>query len=42
MSALPYRYPDVGGHRLFYRKAGPAGVPLAVLLYGFGQLVYVP
>jgi pimeloyl-ACP methyl ester carboxylesterase len=35
MSALHYRYADVGGHRLFYREAGPAGAPVLVLLHGF-------
>jgi len=35
MSARHYRYADVGGHRLFYREAGPAGAPVLVLLHGF-------
>jgi pimeloyl-ACP methyl ester carboxylesterase len=35
MPALHYRYASIGGHRLFYREAGPAGAPAVVLLHGF-------
>jgi len=30
-----YRYATVGGHRLFYREAGPQDAPTLVLLHGF-------
>jgi pimeloyl-ACP methyl ester carboxylesterase len=30
-----HRYATVGGHRLFYREAGPADAPALVLLHGF-------
>jgi pimeloyl-ACP methyl ester carboxylesterase len=35
MSRVHHRYATVGGHRLFYREAGPAGAPVIVLLHGF-------
>jgi len=35
MHAIHYRYATVGGQRLFYREAGPAGGPAVVLLHGF-------
>ncbi|UWP78584.1 alpha/beta fold hydrolase [Dactylosporangium fulvum] len=30
-----HRFADVGGHRLFYREAGPRAAPAVVLLHGF-------
>lgn len=30
-----HRYANVGGHRLFYREAGPQDAPTMVLLHGF-------
>lgn len=35
MRAIHHRYADIGGQQLFYRQAGPAGVPELVLLRGF-------
>ena len=35
MSQVHYRYAAVGGHRLFYREAGPPEGPVLVLLHGF-------
>jgi pimeloyl-ACP methyl ester carboxylesterase len=35
MAAVHHRYATVGGRRLFYREAGPAGAPAVVLLHGF-------
>jgi pimeloyl-ACP methyl ester carboxylesterase len=35
MRAIHYRYAEIGGQRLFYREAGPAGAPVLVLLHGF-------
>lgn len=30
-----YRYATIGGHKIFYREAGPANAPSIVLLHGF-------
>jgi pimeloyl-ACP methyl ester carboxylesterase len=35
MTSVHHRYATVGGRRLFYREAGPAGAPAVVLLHGF-------
>ena len=35
MPQVHHRYATVGGHRLFYREAGPADAPAIVLLHGF-------
>ena len=35
MTTVHHRYATVGGRRLFYREAGPAGAPAVVLLHGF-------
>ncbi|MEV4349312.1 alpha/beta hydrolase [Actinoplanes sp. NPDC049596] len=35
MAQVHHRYATVGGHRLFYREAGPADAPTLVLLHGF-------
>jgi pimeloyl-ACP methyl ester carboxylesterase len=35
MTTVHHRYATVGGQRLFYREAGPAGGPAVVLLHGF-------
>ena len=35
MSRVHHRNVTVGGHRLFYREAGPADAPAIVLLHGF-------
>ena len=34
-STVHHRYATVGGHRLFYREAGPPAAPAVVLLHGF-------
>lgn len=34
-STVHHRYATVGGHRLFYREAGPPEAPAVVLLHGF-------
>ncbi|HMH92880.1 MAG TPA: alpha/beta fold hydrolase [Streptosporangiaceae bacterium] len=35
MASVHHRYATIGGRRLFYREAGPAGAPAVVLLHGF-------
>jgi pimeloyl-ACP methyl ester carboxylesterase len=35
MTTVRHRYATVGGRRLFYREAGPAGAATVVLLHGF-------
>jgi pimeloyl-ACP methyl ester carboxylesterase len=35
MASVHHRYAVAGGHRLFYREAGPPGAPDVVLLHGF-------
>ncbi|WP_326565203.1 alpha/beta hydrolase [Amycolatopsis rhabdoformis] len=35
MTAVHHRYATVDGRQLFYREAGPADVPVIVLLHGF-------
>ena len=35
MHAIHHQYADVSRQQLFYREAGPAGVPTVVLLHGF-------
>jgi pimeloyl-ACP methyl ester carboxylesterase len=35
MARVHHRYATVGGHRLFYREAGPADAPVVLLLHGF-------
>jgi pimeloyl-ACP methyl ester carboxylesterase len=35
MTSVHHRYATVGGQKLFYREAGPAGAPAVVLLHGF-------
>src|SRR3954464_11664898 len=35
MSQVHHRYATLGGHRIFYREAGPADAPVIVLLHGF-------
>jgi pimeloyl-ACP methyl ester carboxylesterase len=35
MAMVHHRYATVGGHKLFYREAGPADAPAIVLLHGF-------
>ena len=35
MAMVHHRYATVGGHRLFYREAGPPEGPVLVLLHGF-------
>jgi pimeloyl-ACP methyl ester carboxylesterase len=35
MTSVHHRYATIGGQRLFYREAGPAGAPTLVLLHGF-------
>ncbi|BCY07242.1 alpha/beta fold hydrolase [Actinoplanes sp. L3-i22] len=35
MARIHHQYAEVGGHRLFYREAGPADAPTLVLLHGF-------
>jgi pimeloyl-ACP methyl ester carboxylesterase len=35
MTPVHHRYATVGGRRLFYREAGPAGAPAVVLLHGY-------
>jgi pimeloyl-ACP methyl ester carboxylesterase len=40
-TAVHYRFADIGGQRLFYREAGPAGAPALVLLHGFPTSSYM-
>jgi pimeloyl-ACP methyl ester carboxylesterase len=35
MATVHHRYATVQGHKLFYREAGPADAPAALLLHGF-------
>lgn len=35
MSSVHHRTATVGGHRVFYREAGPADAPVIILLHGY-------
>ena len=36
-----HRFAEIGGHRIFYREAGPANAPVLLLLHGFPTSSYM-